>query len=160
MRRIHALQRELPLPLEVQQLQHDLPVDDGHQHQQVQRNGGHVVVHVDFPDRDVPPRRRVVHVVMRHDFVRDERREADQQDQHVDLINEAQHDRDAELHAHQRMHQRLAQPRGALDAGRAVAAPVDEARDAPERQQSVQDQVDQQLISAGHSFASASEQRP
>ena len=90
---------------------------------------------------------------MRNDFVQQAHERTDEQDQDVDAEQEAQQYGYPELEAHQRMDERLLDARRALDVRRAMTAPVDEAADAPQRQEPVENQVQKKLIRVGHCTA-------
>ena len=78
---------------------------------------------------------------MGNDLVQQAHDCADEQDQDVDAEQQAQQYGNAKLDAHQRMYERLLDARRALDMRRAMTAPVDEATDAPQRQEPIENQV-------------------
>jgi hypothetical protein len=144
------VQSELTGPVQRESLLRDVPVEHDDEHEQIQRDRRHVVVDVHLPDGDTPQRGRVMHIPVRHELVQQPHQDADEQHQHVDLEQQAQNDRNPELDAHERVNQRLLQAGGLLHLRGAMTAPVDETADAPQRQQAVEDQIDQQLIRLGH----------
>src|SRR6185295_20248703 len=92
----------------------------------------------------------VMNVPVSDELVRNPHGHADEQDHHVDLERQAEKDRDPQLDSHERVEQRFLQSRRALDVRYPMAAPVDEARDAPEGQQPVKNQVDEQATLFTH----------